>query len=97
MAPPAPGPGDFFPRNGLRWAPWLAVLLALAMLATTRRKRAALMLAAMMAVMVFWTACGSGGTVANVPRGTPAGSYSITVTATSGSTSQTTAAVLKVN
>ena len=97
MAPPAPGPGDFFPRNGLRWAPWLAVLLALAMLATTRRKRAALLLAAMMAVMVFWTACGSGGTVANVPRGTPAGSYSITVTATSGSTSQTTAAVLKVN
>lgn len=97
MAPPAPGPGDFFPRHGLRWAPWLAVLMAMAMLAAARRKRTALLLAALMAIMVFWTACGAGGTTVNVPSGTPAGSYSITITATSGGTTQNSAVSLTVD
>lgn len=97
MAPPAPGPRDFFPRNGLRWVPWMVLLMAMTTFAAARRKRVQLVLAGLMLVMMMWTACGAGGTVVNTPRGTPAGNFSITITATSGTTTQTTAVALKIN
>jgi hypothetical protein len=97
MVPPAPGPGDLTPRDAIRWVPWLALLLGLTMVTAARRRRVALLLAAMLATVVFWVACGAGGSPVNTPSGTPVGNYSVTITATSGSTTQTTAVSLAVD
>ncbi len=97
MAPPAPMPEDLPPGPGPRWAPALAALMLAAMIATARRKRVVLVLATLMLVTVFWTACGGGGTTVGTPRGTPAGNYTVTVTATSGTTSRTVAVLVQVN
>jgi trimeric autotransporter adhesin len=46
--------------------------------------------------LVFQTACGGGGTTGGGGGGTPPGTYTITVTATSGSLHHSTAVTLKV-
>jgi hypothetical protein len=96
MAPPTPGPKDLLPPAGMRWMPWLLALMMATMVLTARR-RTALVLAAMMTVILIWSACGGGGTTAGVPRGTPVGNYTVTITATSGTTVKTTAVTVTVN
>jgi apolipoprotein N-acyltransferase len=54
---------------------------ALLCLAALRRRRAGLVLAAVLLLAVIWTAC--GGEV-HVSMGTPPGTYALKVTATSG-------------
>ena len=97
QAPPASGPNGVLPPASIRWLPWLFALLMLMMLVAASRKRTTLVLAAMMLVVLMWAACGGGGTTVGVPNGTPRGSYVITVSGASGSTTQTTALTLNVN
>jgi hypothetical protein len=83
---------------------WLLALLMLGGIlvagnASARRARLnALVLAAVLMMALLWAAC--GGETTNVPPadvGTPAGTYNITVTATSGSAVHTSTLTLKVN
>lgn len=85
-APPQTAPQGYLP--------WLLVLLMLTAaslrLAGSRRKATVLLTAALFAALL-WTACGGGGGGGGTtppPKGTPAGDYNITVTATSGSLSK---------
>jgi len=83
---------------------WLLALMLLAGMvvagsASARRARLnALVLAAVLMMALLWAAC--GGETANVPPGdvgTPAGTYNVTITATSGNAVHTTTLTLKVN
>jgi len=68
------------------WFLWLLLLLALvASQAMARRRRVLLRLALAVALVLLWAACGTGGTQVDVPSGTPAGSYKLTLSGTSGS------------
>ncbi len=89
---PLPVPHDSPPMNVWRWAPWFLALAMLAFMASTRnwRLKARLALTMAMLALLIWTSCGGGGTTVGVPRGTPAGSYTLTFTGTSGGGSQQT-------
>ncbi len=73
-------------------------LSALATLAL-RRRRATVVLASVLFLVVLWTACGGGSTPTPIPTptGTPAGTYSLTVTGANGSVTSTTGLTLVVN
>jgi hypothetical protein len=60
-------------------------LASLAALAVARQRRAAYLLGACLLVVMLWSACGGGGQVAHTP-GTPAGTYTLDVSATATST-----------
>jgi uncharacterized repeat protein (TIGR01451 family) len=83
-----PLPPFFAPRIVLPWMIGFALMLWLATLAAARRRRSALAFAALVLAVVVSAGC-AGGVNAPEPRGqtagTPAGSYSIVVTATSAS------------
>jgi hypothetical protein len=64
-------------------------LAALAALAGARKRRAAYWLAFSLAIAMLWSACGGGGQVVVTP-GTPAGAYTLSVTATVTSTAAST-------
>jgi hypothetical protein len=90
MPPPRSGPNLNMPRLVTRlrptWFLWLLLFLTLAATqAMARRRRVWLRLALAAALVLLWAACGAGGTQVNVPNGTPAGSYTLTMTGTSGS------------
>ena len=72
--------------------PFTALPLAgLVLLAAGRRRRALLFFGLLMAMLVFIPSCGGGGGGSTTPppsQGTPVGSYTVTVTATSGTLSQ---------
>jgi len=51
---------------------------------------------AFLLLVALWTACGGGG-LHVLSGGTPAGTYALTVTATSGGVSRSTTLILKVN
>jgi len=77
------------PRLVIRLRPtWFIWLLALVMLlasqAMARRRRVLLRLVLAAALVLLWAACGAGGSEVGVPNGTPAGSYNLTFTGTSG-------------
>ncbi len=102
MAPPSmrlPPPGV----GGHVRAPWLLWLLILAMLGSAtllaRRRTAWGLTVALLSVML-WAACGGGGGGGFVPQpqpGTPAGTYTITVSATAGGVTRTADLSLTVN
>ncbi|HUU14488.1 MAG TPA: hypothetical protein VM182_12410 [Terriglobia bacterium] len=54
------------------------------------------MLATTMLALLVWTSCGGGGSTVGVPRGTPAGDYTLTFTGTAGSGTQQTTVHLTV-
>ena len=94
LAPPL---GRFLPPGftGLGRMFWLCALLGLASLATlaaARKRRAAYLLGACLLLAMLWSACGGGATTAPPPTtpGTPAGTYTVDVTATDASTSTLT-------
>jgi hypothetical protein len=109
VAPPSPGirlaPPGLGIFDGLRQQMlWLLALLMLGGIlaagnASARRARLnTLVLAAVLIMGLLWAAC--GGETANVPQGdvgTPAGTYFVTITSTSGSAVHTTSLTLKVN
>ncbi|SPE24315.1 hypothetical protein SBA2_180007 [Acidobacteriia bacterium SbA2] len=93
----APPQGRFLPPGitGLRGVFWLYALLWLAsvlVLAGARKRRAAWLLGAGLLVLMLWSACGGGGTTTPPPSnpGTPAGTYTVDVTATDASTATLT-------
>jgi hypothetical protein len=93
----APPQGRFLPpgMTGLGRVFWLCALLGLVSLATlaaARKRRAAWLLGACLLLAMLWSACGGGGTTTPPPSnaGTPAGTYTVDVTATDASTSTLT-------
>jgi hypothetical protein len=89
MLPPRSGPNLNLPRLVSRvrstWFLWLLLLLALlASQAMPRRRRVLLRLALVTSLVLLWAACGAGGSQVDVPNGTPAGNYTLTLTGTSG-------------
>jgi len=85
--------------------PLLLALLAASLLAAKSRRvkeqfcatRAFAPLAATMLAVLLWAACGGGGGNNPPATGTPAGTYNLTLTATAGGVSRTSALTLKVN
>ncbi|HEV2378874.1 MAG TPA: choice-of-anchor D domain-containing protein [Terriglobia bacterium] len=82
---------------------WLAVLGALVVFSLagigTRRRRAWVLLALTALVVCLWASCGGGGSSAGggpTSGGTPAGTYTVMVTGTAGSLTQSAALTLKV-
>jgi hypothetical protein len=61
-----------------------------------RRRRALLRLALVTGLVLLWVACGAGGTQVDVPNGTPAGNYTLTLSGTSGSVTHNITASLTV-
>ena len=101
LAPPASrlkvDPMGALKRIGLPWLAWLIVLLALATVGIRRgQRRTKTVLGLAFGLALLLTSCG-GGNLANTPPGTPAGTYQITVAATSGSITHTTTLTLNVN
>jgi hypothetical protein len=96
MAPPVARPGTPLGPQGLRWLPWVLGLMLLLTVWAAGRKRPIWILAAAMFMLLVWTACGGGGQV-GVPHGTPAGTYKLTLSGVSGSTTKTATVTLTVN
>jgi hypothetical protein len=98
IAPPLTVPDDFPPSNTGLWNLGFLGLAALAFLAAarSRRLRAGLVLTAAMLALLVWASCGGGGSSVGVPRGTPAGDYTLTFTGAAGSGTQQTTVQLTV-
>jgi hypothetical protein len=81
--------------------PLVVSLFGLAVFATfaaPRRRRVYVGLAASLVFLALWASCGGGGGGAPPPQtGTPAGTYSLTATATASGVSRTNTLSLKVN
>jgi hypothetical protein len=78
------------------WAVPIVLALALAIVATKRRRPALAVFGLAAALLLVSAGCG-GGRQAGVPAGTPAGAYQITVTGTAGSLTNSTTLTLQVN
>jgi hypothetical protein len=94
--PPSPKVGGRHPA--LQQLLWLLALTMMGSLVVLRRRRRlGLSLALTMLLVLLWTACGGGGS-SRLPSGTPAGTYTLTVTATtSGGPSHLVKVTLIVN
>jgi hypothetical protein len=89
--------------GGPFYATWLPVgglaLLGLGIGGKISRKRRlliGLLLGGLLSLIVFQAACGASSTPTPPTGGTPAGTYTVTVTGTSGSASRTTSVTLVV-
>lgn len=98
-----PTTGAWLHRGGSFYAMWLPVsglaLFGFGMGGMTSRKRRALLgilLAGLFSMIVFQAACSSGSSTTRPTGGTPAGTYTINITATSGSASRSTPVILVV-
>jgi hypothetical protein len=89
------------PLRGVPLAVLLLGLLTVVTVAVPRRRSVYVGLVASMLCVVVWVACGGGGGGGGTPAlpqtGTPAGTYTLTVTGTSSGASRSTALTLKVN
>jgi hypothetical protein len=90
------------PRGPTGPGPWLWLsLLGVAGLGASllgRRYRATWVLAAALAAVCLWGACGGGGSSSpSAPTSTPAGTYNLSVTASAGSLSNKAALTLVVH
>jgi hypothetical protein len=102
----APGPGNITPPSGsLPIGVWLGIfgLLGLIVMAKVSRQggraRRLAPFAALALLVTLWAACGGGGSStsnSNASNITPAGTYTMTVTATSGNLTHTCQVTLKV-
>jgi hypothetical protein len=95
LAPPGSGPSILHPGVGGRWLPWILALLLMATLVVSGRRRALLALGMVTLLVLTWSAC-AGGSMVGVPRGTPAGTYNLTITGAAGSVTHSTTVNLTV-
>jgi hypothetical protein len=92
----APPRGKFLPPGfkglgGMFWLYALLWLASVAALATARKRRAAWLLGTGLLLVVLWSACGGGSTTPPPSNaGTPAGTYTVDVTATDAAVSTLT-------
>jgi hypothetical protein len=89
MLPPRSGTKPNLPHFVTQVRPtWFLWLLLIVTLVTSqamaRRRRVLLRLVLVMGLVLLWVACGAGGSQVDVPDGTPAGSYTLTLTGSSG-------------
>jgi hypothetical protein len=77
---------------------WLFLFGAIAVMAKLAgRRRAQLVLVAVLLFLLSWVACGGGGGGGIVdPTGTPAGTYTISISGTSGPAGHSTSVTLVV-
>jgi hypothetical protein len=96
--PDPPSPKVWGRHPALQQLLWLLALTIMGSLVVLRRRLGlGLSLALTMLLVLLWTACGGGGS-SRVPSGTPAGTYTLTVTATtSGGPSHLVKVTLIVN
>jgi hypothetical protein len=100
IAPPGPRI-KIDPFGGFRhftgtWLAWLAVVLTLVTIGLVRRRPISAAFGFAVVLLMVMGACSGSGTP-GVPVGTPAGTYQITVTGTSGSVTSSTQLTLQVN
>lgn len=98
----AQAPGPFAPRwprapGGLPWLFWLVTLSGMTLYVCLRRRRVRYFLVVCAAAVLAWAACGGGSGQLPILKGTPSGTYALTVSATSGSLSHTVNLTLTVN
>jgi hypothetical protein len=67
----------------------------MATLVVSGRRRALLALGMVTLLVLTWSAC-AGGSMVGVPRGTPAGTYNLTITGAAGSVTHSTTVNLTV-
>jgi hypothetical protein len=103
LTPPRSGPRLNLPRLVTQFRPswflWMLLLLTIAASQVVARRRGVLLRLVLVAGLVLlWAACGAGGSQVGVPDGTPAGTYTLTMTGSSGTpaVSHSTTATLKV-
>jgi hypothetical protein len=98
--PSAPRTGTTDGTNLISWSLFPVVLIVLWSIISRKRYPLSLM-AGMLLVVLFWASCGSGGGNAYIapppPARTPAGTYTVTVTGTSGSLSNSTELTVTIN
>ncbi len=87
------------PGGRLPWQVWVVLGCLLALLSLARRRaRAYLVMATVLVLVVLWIGCGSGLTPpATVAAGTPAGTYTLTLSGTAGNLGHSVTTSLTVN
>jgi hypothetical protein len=89
-------PFDMFLHFSGTWLLWLLALFMVLTVAFLRRRPITAAFGFVVLLLLVSAACGAGG-APGVPAGTPAGTYQITVTGTSGSSTSSTPVTLQVN
>ncbi len=97
--PKPPGPRQWLPQVRSPWALWLATLVLLLVLAASERRRR-LAFGLIVVCVLLAGACGGGGAAGGggggPTAGTPAGTFTLTVTATTGGLTHTTTITVTV-
>jgi len=88
-------PVDFMRHFSGTWLMWIAVVLMVLTAGVLRRRPITAAFGFAVILLLASVACGGG--VSGVPAGTPAGTYQITVTGTSGTATGSTSLTLQVN
>jgi uncharacterized glyoxalase superfamily protein PhnB len=100
IAPPSSrikiDPIDMMRHFNVTWLLWLLAALMILTVAFLRQRPMTASFGFAVALLLISAACSTGGNAPGVPAGTPAGSYTITITGTSGTTTVPVQVTLQV-